>query len=123
MYSECTNETRTGQSQDRGLGQQTPQLGAGFVRHPYFPSLKIDLYLLDIQLLSGQSRSFYLCDLAGKLKTETDMTVAGPCHSGLESNTAPLNLWLPAFFINKMLHPMILQASRTEALTDGGVPH
>jgi hypothetical protein len=35
-----------------------PQLGVGLVRHPYFFSLKIGLYLPDVQLLSGQSASF-----------------------------------------------------------------
>lgn len=42
---------RIGQSQGRGLGVTNAQLGAGLVRHLYFSSLKISLYLPNIRLL------------------------------------------------------------------------
>lgn len=98
---------RIGQSQGRGLGATNAPAGCRPVRHLYFSSLKIGLYLPDIHFLLVNLDVYNF--VPSKIKSETDiMTIAGPCHSGLDPNTALLNPWPPEFFLNKMLHPMIL---------------
>lgn len=96
---------RIGQSLGRGSGATNAPAGCRPVRHLYFSSLKIGLYLPGIHLLLANLDVYNF--VPNKIKSETDMTIAGPCHSGLDPNTAPLNTWPPEFFL-KMLHPMML---------------